>query len=505
MRDLFQLDLPAQPHAIAVARAAAGSLAEALSLPEAKRDRLELAVEEAVSNAVHHAYPPGHEAGRLRVEAAAEAGALVLRVQDWGLPYQPATPAPGEAREGAGEGGGLGLLLAFRMADEASYRPLGREGKRFEFRFRLPAAAPLPPPPELAEPAAPPRRNRAPVTVRRFRPEDAPGIARCAWLAYGYTRPDDGLYDVEGLVRRNAEGEMASIVAVAGDGRIVGHICFDFSGNRQVPEATDAVVPPDWRGHPVLLAQMLDFGQAEAEAMGCRGWLVHAVSAHTVSQRGALRYGAVPVNVHLASVSTDWAIDESLAGSGARQSEVALYRGFRPGAPRRLHAPPRHRALLEGLYAALAEPVTFAEAAPPAPQGRTRLHVSQEYAQWGHVVLEVEAYGADAIEAVAGFLRGFCLQGAATVLLELPLADPATAALAEGFEGLGFSLCGILPHAGEADADLLLYQYLNNVVPETASERIAGACRPLYDYVLAERRRVDLAVFGAHPEAAPRP
>lgn len=492
MRDLFQLDLPAQSHAVAVARAAAAALAEALALPEAKRGRLELAVEEAVANAVNHAYPDGRD-GRLRVSAAEEAGALVLGVQDWGLPYQPAIPAPGEA----GEGGGLGLLLAFRMADEARYRPLGREGKRFEFRFRLPAAAPLPPPPELAAPAAPPRRNRAPVTVRRFRPEDAPGIARCAWLAYGYTRPDDGLYDVEGLVRRNAEGEMASVVAVSEDGSIVGHICFDFSGNRQVPEATDAVVPPEWQGHPVLLAHLLDFGQAEAETMGCRGWLVHAVSAHTVSQRGALRYGAVPINVHLASVSTDWAIDESLAGSGARQSEVALYRGFRPGPPRTLHAPPRHRAVLERLYTALAEPVRFADTVPPSPEtGRTRLHVSQEYAQWGHVVLEVEAYGADAVEAVAGFLRGFCLQGAATVLLELPLADPATAALAERFEALGFSFCGILPHAGEADADLLFYQYLNNVVPEIASERIAAACRPLYDYVLAERRRVDRAVFG---------
>ncbi|WP_040614622.1 ATP-binding protein, partial [Teichococcus cervicalis] len=138
MRDLFQLDLPAQSHAVAVARAAAAALAEALALPEAKRGRLELAVEEAVANAVNHAYPDGRD-GRLRVSAAEEAGALVLGVQDWGLPYQPAIPAPGEA----GEGGGLGLLLAFRMADEARYRPLGREGKRFEFRFRLPAAAPL--------------------------------------------------------------------------------------------------------------------------------------------------------------------------------------------------------------------------------------------------------------------------------------------------------------------------------------------------------------------------
>uniref|UniRef100_UPI00190F154E ATP-binding protein n=1 Tax=Roseomonas sp. 18066 TaxID=2681412 RepID=UPI00190F154E len=86
MRDFFSLDLPALPHAIAVARAAAAALAAELALAEARATRLELALEETVANAVHHAYPDGRP-GRLRVSARQEGSALVLRVQDWGVPY----------------------------------------------------------------------------------------------------------------------------------------------------------------------------------------------------------------------------------------------------------------------------------------------------------------------------------------------------------------------------------------------------------------------------------
>ncbi|ONG54806.1 hypothetical protein BKE38_09900 [Pseudoroseomonas deserti] len=475
MPDLIALDLPARPHAIPVARAALAALAAALDLPEPKRDRLELAVEEAVANAVHHAYPEGRD-GRLRVTAVQEGAALSLRVQDWGLPYQPGEDA-----------GKLGLLLAFRMADEARYRALGRDGKMFEFLFRLPVAPPAPPPVEEATGA----RARGAFTVRPFRDADAVGIARCAWLAYGYTRPDNALYDVDGLIRRHAEGAMQSLVAEAEDGSIIGHACLDFADGPDVPECTDLVVLPAWRGHPLLMARLLDAGQAIARARGCRGWTVNAVTAHTISQRGALRYGGVPVLVTLASVSTDWAIDDSLAGSGARQSEVFFYRSLQAGAPRALHAPARHAAMVAQIYASLQEPVTFVSGAVLSA-GETRLDVSKGQADWGAVVLTVEEYGSDAVAVIAGFLRGFCLEGVATVLLRLPLADPATATLGEPVEALGFSVCGVLPQA-----DLLLYQYLNNVVPETASEKIAAPCRALYDHVLAERQRVDRAVFGA--------
>ncbi|MGX9962317.1 ATP-binding protein [Roseomonas sp. F4] len=502
MPDLFQLDLPNRDHAVPVAQAAARQAAALQGLPEAKLGRLELAVEELVGNAVRHAYPAGRE-GLVRVRLGVEGARLILHVQDWGLPYTPSLPQPGLPQTGAGpeEGGGLGLMLAFRMADEALFENLGREGKRFDLRFRLPPAthpAELPPPPEPTE-----RRANARPTLRAFQPEDAPGIARCAWLAYGYTKPDTHLYDPEELIRRNAAEEMLSFVAVAEYGSVLCHLCLDFGQNPLVPECTDLVLAPEARGHVTLVPRLFDFAYGVAAARGLLGGLAHAVTAHTVSQRGALRCGGQPVNVHLGSVSTDWAIAGALSGSGVRQSEIAFYRALRQGPPRVIHPPARHRQVLEAIYATLGEPATIGPPGAVAPTGETLLSVAKDYADWGHVVLALRSYGADAVPVVAGFLRGFCLEGVATVLLELPLADPATAAMAEAFEALGFSFCGLMPHGGAAEGDdLLLYQYLNNIVPQTEGEQVIPACRPLYDYVLAERRRVDLAVFGALPFTA---
>ncbi|MGQ9371327.1 ATP-binding protein [Azospirillum sp. ST 5-10] len=513
MKSLFQLDLTDGKHAVAIAQAACLAAADRLGLAPEKRTRLELAVEEVVVNAVRHAYPDGG-GGRVRVSAAVDGAVLSVRVQDWGLPFDFAET--GSYSAGDPERRGLGLHLAWQCCDEAVFRNLGRDGKRFDLRFRLPpstlaasepAAPPAPPPP-----AARQNGDARPV-IRPFVPGDATGVARCAWLTYGYTKPDDYLYDPPELARRNREGLLRSVVAEAPDGTIVAHASMDYSGNRHVPESTDVVVAPAARGNPLLLHRLLQLVHDTAKADGCLGLLGNAVTAHTVSQRGALRFGGVPIHVHLASVTTEWQVGPGAATGAARQSEVALYIPLRPGPARTAHVPERHRAVIQAILDAVAEPVAIAPAAaiaPPAavglPDRPTELNIRGGLLTWGHVVVEVLSYGRDAVPAIAGLLRRFRADGVATVLLELPLGDPATATLADRFERLGFSLAGIFPNAAAPGGDVLLYQYLNNIVPDVAGERIAPACRPLYDHVVAERRRVDLEAFGATFEApAPAP
>ncbi|MBP2233147.1 anti-sigma regulatory factor (Ser/Thr protein kinase) [Azospirillum agricola] len=522
MRVLFQLDLPNADGSVAIAQAACLCAADQLRLAPEKRIRLELAVEEVVVNAVRHAYPPG-VSGLLRVTASVEGAVLTVRVQDWGLPYDPSEITPFSVEDPQLRG--LGLHLAWCCCDEAVLRNLGRDGKVFSLRFRLP-----PSPVPVPEPAVPAARGagRVEADVRLFTPADAPGVARCAWLAYGYSKPDDHLYDPTELARLNRDGLMIGIVAVGGDGGVVAHACLDLSENPLVPEFTDLVIAPAARGNPMLLGRILQLGYDTAVARGCLGVLVNAVTAHTVSQRGALRFGGVPIQVHLASVSPEWDLTagsgkEDGAGAGGkaavRQSEIALYCRNRIGEPRLLHCPERHRAMLRSIFAAFGEPVTIADAAPPEPASlppASDLLVESGLLAWGHVLIDVRAYGQDLISSVAAFLRRFCQDGVATVLLQLPLGDPATPGMADRLERLGFSFAGIFPQAvskagapgqdagpagpdtdtdpGRA-ADIILFQYLNNVSVDPASERIASACQPLYDYVMAERRRVDRELY----------
>lgn len=506
MTELFQLDLPNDDHAVAIAQAACLAAADRLGLASEKRSRLELVVEEVVVNSVRHAYPEGVQ-GRIRVSATVEGALFSIQVQDWGLPFDLAEAAPFSVEDP--DLRGLGLHLAWKSCDEALFRNLGREGKAFDLRFRLPGRGVPEPAPgadetPAAEEAPAGRQRPPPLEVRPFVDADAPGVARCAWLAYGFTKPDDHLYDPPELIRRNRAGAMASVVAVDADGTVLGHVCLDFSANRRVPESTDLVVAPKARGNPIVVQRLSQSMYDTARERGCLGILVNAVTAHTVSQRSALRFGGVPIRVDLASVSTDWQLGPETGSGTTRQSEVAFCIPLNPGPARRLHVPERHRPVVGAIIAAMAEPATLADPEPVELEDRpTEFHIESGLLAWGQVMVTVKSYGRDAVPAIAGFLRRFCVDSVALVVLELPLGDPATGALAERFERLGFSFAGIMPHAPESGDDLLLYQYLNNVVPDVAGERIATACRPLYDYVLAERRRVDLEVFGATFPAPP--
>lgn len=96
---------------------------------------VELAVQEAGSNVVRHAYD-GQPGGRIRMELTISAGGIVADLFDAGRPFvepEAAAAAPGEARVH-----GYGLLLMRRLMDEVEYR---REGDRNHWRLRRSFAA----------------------------------------------------------------------------------------------------------------------------------------------------------------------------------------------------------------------------------------------------------------------------------------------------------------------------------------------------------------------------
>ena len=78
--------------------------------------------------------------------------------------------------------------------------------------------------------------------------------------------------------------------------------------------------------------------------------------------------------------------------------------------------------------------------------------------------------GQNIVREVRNHLRRFCLQQTACINLFLNLEDPATYAMTEEFEKLGFFFGGVLPCARIGDTRIL--QYLNNV--DLAYEKIAA-------------------------------
>ena len=122
----MELTLPARAENIAVVRHAFGALGEAYAVDEQILSNIRLAVTEACTNVVVHAYPDGHE-GPLEVLATLREEKLVVVVRDEGPGIGPRPDSPGL---------GLGLPLIVSLTESVI---LGRdEDEHTEVRMTFP-------------------------------------------------------------------------------------------------------------------------------------------------------------------------------------------------------------------------------------------------------------------------------------------------------------------------------------------------------------------------------
>lgn len=122
---------PAAPGSVREARADVIAQAAAVGVPEDLFPRIMLAVSEAVTNAVLHAYA-GQEPGQVHVSTAEAAGAFEVVVHDDGHGLVPRPDSPGL---------GLGLPIVSRVADDLDVSAGEQQGTRVRMRFRFTAGA----------------------------------------------------------------------------------------------------------------------------------------------------------------------------------------------------------------------------------------------------------------------------------------------------------------------------------------------------------------------------
>jgi serine/threonine-protein kinase RsbW len=131
---MVRLRIPARAEYVALARLALSGLAEIASLPEELVADLKLALTEAVSNSVRHAY--GEVGGFVSVAYELGHDSLTVEVVDDGEGFDPERPPALEGDELTE--GGLGIAIIRTIADdfELDSQP-GVRGSRLRFAKRL--------------------------------------------------------------------------------------------------------------------------------------------------------------------------------------------------------------------------------------------------------------------------------------------------------------------------------------------------------------------------------
>jgi anti-sigma regulatory factor (Ser/Thr protein kinase) len=121
-----QLTLPARAENVAVVRHALGGLGEALALHPQTLSDVKLAVTEACTNVVVHAYGDGE--GPMEVAASVDGDALRVTVRDEGMGIVPRPDSPGL---------GLGLPLIATLTESLELGKASDDRTEVTMVFRL--------------------------------------------------------------------------------------------------------------------------------------------------------------------------------------------------------------------------------------------------------------------------------------------------------------------------------------------------------------------------------
>jgi anti-sigma regulatory factor (Ser/Thr protein kinase) len=121
--------LPAMPEAVPALRRAAVQFVTGLGAGDSVVDGVRLAVSEAVTNVILHAYPGRETPGPVELTAALHGAELLVTVRDEGAGMGPRIDSPGL---------GLGLPLIAQTAHSLEVRPAPSGGTEMRMSFRLP-------------------------------------------------------------------------------------------------------------------------------------------------------------------------------------------------------------------------------------------------------------------------------------------------------------------------------------------------------------------------------
>jgi serine/threonine-protein kinase RsbW len=124
----FSAVYPTAPESVGSVRRALGSFAREVGASETTISDIELAVSEAVTNVVVHAYRDDAESGTIEIAAALASGELWVIVADSGSGLHPRRDSPGL---------GLGLGLIAQVSDGVDLVHRAAGGLELRMRFLL--------------------------------------------------------------------------------------------------------------------------------------------------------------------------------------------------------------------------------------------------------------------------------------------------------------------------------------------------------------------------------
>ena len=426
-------------------------------------DLLVLAVEESVTNVIHHGLADNPEE-QYTIICEGLPASLQVTIREKGIPFQvERVPQyhPEKLKED-GDTAGLGMYLLRRAVDQVKYVNLGRGGKETVLIKHFPHKRVDTIVNEQESSIGSGLIKPEKWHIRQFRSEDALEISRCAWQSYGYSY-EPYIYYPDMITRMNSEGTLNSLVAVDEKENLLGHIGLKlYSNTDPIAEVGVAFVDPVARKLGVFSA-LFEESLKHGRHLGLLGIYGRAVTSHTLSQKKAMDKGFRPTGIYLGLFPSDVDFKQLTGKISQKESGMLFYGGLDKGEKRMIYPPANHREIIDQLLSPLC-PVQFSPS-PGSNKEKQKPKVSMESSKmevFNSVDIFCFSSAPELAADIGSQLHKYCLEHVDVLYLHLNLEDPRTPALTAKCEEMGFFFSGVLPY-GLLGCHCLILQYCNNL------------------------------------------
>ncbi len=442
-------------------------LAKVAGFNEEEIWQIRLAVEEAVTNVIRHGLEmnPGESFRLICKQSATE---LQIRIQEKGVPFDPANAPKYSPEHALEDASGLGTFLMKASMDEVTFHNLGRQGKELVLTKRLKEKrVDMCFRPEELTPfldTTPTRIDSAPTyQIRKLQPQEAIEVSRCAYRAYGYTY-DDYIYYPEKIVEYNKNGMMVSLVAVTDEGELMGHTALKFP----FPKATIAefgvtFVKPKFRKMGLFGALGMHAVKIIPE-LSLNGVFGREALSHPISQKMAADFGLIDCGIMLGMFPDDIEFKNLVGKVRQRECVVISFIHLSEKKQITIYPPEEHREMVERIYVEMNVPYLIGLPEAPASEiegGDTNI-LSSKSNFLNTADIMVRGFNKETLAELKELLHNYCIEKTDVIYLYLNMEDPHCGVVAQQCSKLGFIFCGLLPE-GIFGRQALILQYLNNL------------------------------------------
>jgi len=307
------------------------------------------------------------------------------------------------------------------------------------------------------------------VTVRRLDTSHAAAIAACFRRAYTDSYANELFYDVKALAQEIERGHLSCVGALAGDGRVLGHMAMICYPGAVFAELGNTVVDPAVRGSGMAWRVGSEL-TAWCVEKGYGAYLHYPTTDHHIMQRRSVETGfETGLMLSYIPAETDGQVNPDKPP--LRGASTIVFNPLGECDTQDLYCPNRYMPLLEALAETAVLNRTW-KMSTKRPRAATESAVICQ-AKRGLVRLEVSRVGADIDDVIEVLLarREPCKQ------VDFLLADQAVNAGVEAARELGFIFCGWLP--GYRSSDVMRLQLCEPGVTDLHPKVINSQARAL--------------------------